>query len=147
MLCILNSCFFNCTKLYQLRYNSQGEGPWMIFNFLIIHVYFVFCLLYFIIVFLYLIEYCHIMFIIILFWLVSDRPSGLLFFVLALLLSILTPLFLPSSGYLISFLLFPNQRECWGEHSCTSHTFSLGMELDLYALWRQWRIRNPLLLN
>ena len=48
------------------------------------------------------------MFILIVFVLVSERPSGLLFFVPAFLLSILTPLFLPSSSvYLISSLLFP----------------------------------------
>ena len=38
------------------------------------------------------------MFIIIVFWLGSDRPSGLLSFVLALLLSILMPLVLPSAS-------------------------------------------------
>ena len=48
------------------------------------------------------------MFIIIVFWLGTDRSSLLLFFVPALLLSMLTPFFLPSSSvfYLTSFLLF-----------------------------------------
>ena len=56
----------------------------------------------------YLLKYYNIMFIIILLCLGSGRPSGLLFFVPALLLSILTPLFLSSSSvYLISFSLFP----------------------------------------
>ena len=47
------------------------------------------------------------MFIIIVYWLGCDRQFGLLFRA-PLLLSILTPLFLPSSSvYLISSLLFP----------------------------------------
>ena len=56
----------------------------------------------------YLIKDYNILFIIITFWLGCDSPSGL-FFVPALLISILTPLFLPSSLflYLISFLPFP----------------------------------------
>ena len=52
----------------------------------------------------------NIMFIIIVFWLGRDWPSGLLFsFVPSLLVSILTPLFLPSSSVSLSysFLLFP----------------------------------------
>ena len=48
-----------------------------------------------------LIKYFHIMFIIVVFWLGCDRPSGHLFFVT--LSSYLLRLFL----YLISFLLFP----------------------------------------
>ena len=48
------------------------------------------------------------MFIIFVFWLGSDRQSGPLFFVSALLLSILTPLFLPSlsisSSYFVIFI-------------------------------------------
>ena len=87
-------------------YLTRGGG-WMICHFSIIQVHFVFCSLNFITLFLYLIKYYNIMFIIIVFWLECDRPSGLIFFVSALLLSILMPPFLPSSSvYLISFLLF-----------------------------------------
>ena len=80
----------------------------MIFNFSIIQVHLIFYSLNFTILFSFLIKYYHIMFISIVFWLGCDRPSGHLFFLPALLLSILTPL-LPSSfvPYLISFLLFP----------------------------------------
>ena len=45
----------------------------------------------------------------------SDRPSGLLFlFVPAVLLSILTPLFLPSSVSLLYFILALPIRQCLG---------------------------------
>ena len=55
--------------------------------------------------------------IIIVFWLGCDRPSGLLLFVPALLLSILTPLFLPSSSVSLSyFVLAVPMRECLGKH-------------------------------
>ena len=43
------------------------------------------------------------MFIIIVFWLECARSSGLLLFMPALLLSILTPLFLPSSSISLSY--------------------------------------------
>ena len=53
------------------------------------------------------------MFIIIVFWFGCDRLSGLLFFVSALLLSILTPLFLPSSSVsLFYFVLAVPMHEC-----------------------------------
>ena len=55
------------------------------------------------------------MFIIIVFWIGQFGPLELRFsFVLALLLSILTPLFLASSSFLshFSFLLFPCERVC-----------------------------------
>ena len=58
------------------------------------------------------------LFIIIVFWLGCDRPSGLLLFVPALLLSILTPLFLPSSS--VFFVLF---------RSCCSHARVFGKTL------------------
>ena len=45
----------------------------------------------------------HIMFIIIVFRLGCDRPSGLIFFVPSLLLSIFEPLFLPSSPVSVLF--------------------------------------------
>ena len=50
-----------------------------------------------------------------------DRPSGLLLFVPALLLSILTSLFLPSSSVSLCYfvLTFP-MRECFGKHSYMS---------------------------
>ena len=52
------------------------------------------------------------------------RPSGLLSFVPALLLSILTPLFLSSSFVSLSyFILTVPIRECLGKHSCTSSQF------------------------
>ena len=64
---------------------------------LTVYLYFVFWQLNFIVVFQFLIKYYHILFIIIIiiiivFWLGCDRPSGLLLFVPALLLSILTSL-------------------------------------------------------
>ena len=62
------------------------------------------------------------MFIIVfIFLLGSDRPSGLHFFLPALLLSILTPLFLPSSSLSLSyFILAVPMRECLGKHSWMS---------------------------
>ena len=54
-------------------------------------------------------------------WVRCDRPSGLLLFVPALLLSIITPLFLPSSSVSLSyFVLAVPMRECLGGHSCMS---------------------------
>ena len=50
-------------------------------------------------------KYYHILFIIIVFWLGCDLPSALLFFMLALLLSILTPLFLPSLSVSLSYFV------------------------------------------
>ena len=61
------------------------------------------------------------MFIIIVFWLGYDGPAGLLFFVPALLLSILTPLVLPSSSVSLSyFVLAVLMCECLGKHSWMS---------------------------
>ena len=67
-------------------------------------------------------KYYHILFIIIIvFWLGCDKPSGLLLFVTALLLSILTPLFLPSSSVSLSyFVLAVPMLECLGKHPCMS---------------------------
>ena len=57
-----------------------------------------------------------------------DRPLGLIFFVPALLLSTLTPLFLPSSSVSLSyFILAVFMRECLGKHSCTSSPFPIAM--------------------
>ena len=53
-----------------------------------------------------------------------DRPSGLLLFVPAVLFSILTPLFCPSSTVPLSyFILAVPMRECLGKHSCMSSSF------------------------
>ena len=61
------------------------------------------------------------MFIINVFSLGCDRPSGRLIFVPALLLSILTPLFLPSSSLSLSyFILAVPMRECLGKQSYMS---------------------------
>ena len=55
------------------------------------------------------------MFIIIVFRLGCDRPSGLLLFVPAVLFSILTPLFCPASSVSLSyFILAVPMRECLG---------------------------------
>ena len=75
-----------------------------------------------------LIKYYHIMFIIIVFWLGGDRPSGRRFFVPALLLSILTPLFLSSSSVPLSyFILAVPIPECLGKHTCMSSPFSIAI--------------------
>ena len=68
----------------------------MIYHFSNIYVHFVFCQLNFMVLFPFFIKYYHILFIITVFWLGCDRPSGLLLFVPTLLLSILMPLFLLS---------------------------------------------------
>ena len=96
-----------------LPYFFEGRwGGWMIscfdcsspFCFLLIEFHNCFSIL--------LIKYYHIMFIIIVFWLGCDRPSGLIFscplclFLYSRLSSCLLRLFL----YLISFLLFPCAR-------------------------------------
>ena len=78
-------------------------------------------------IFSYLIKYCHIMLIIVVSWLGSDRSSGHLFVVAALFLSILTPLFLPSSISLSYFILDVLMRECLGKHPCMSSTFPVAI--------------------
>ena len=76
----------------------------------------------------FLIKYYHILFIIIVFWLGCDRPTGLLLFVPALLLSILTPLFFPSSSVSLSYFgLTVPIRECLGKHSCMSSPFPIAI--------------------
>ena len=100
----------------------------MICDFSVIEARFVFCQLNFIVLFPFLIKYYHILFIIIVFWLGCDRPSGLLFFVPALLLSTLTPFFLPSSSVSLSyFILAVPMRECLGKHSCMSSPFPIAI--------------------
>ena len=68
------------------------------------------------------------MFIINVFWVGSDRPSGLLFFVPALHLSMLTPLFLPSSSVSLSyFILAVPARQCLGKQSRMSSLFPVAI--------------------
>ena len=76
----------------------------------------------------FLIKYYHILFIIIVFWLGCGRPTGLLLFVPALLLSIFTPLFSPSSSVSLSyFVLAVPMRECLGKHSCMRSPFPIAI--------------------
>ena len=76
----------------------------------------------------FLIKYYHILFIIIVFCLGSDRLSGLLSFVPALLFSILTSLFLSSSSVSLSYFgLAVPIRECLGKHSCMSSPFPIAI--------------------
>ena len=99
----------------------------MICHFSNIYVHFVFCKLKFIVFFPFNIKYYHILFIIIVFWLGCDRPSGL-FIVPVVLFSILTPLFCPSASVSLSyFILAVPMRECLGKHSCTSSPFSMAI--------------------
>ena len=98
------------------------------FHFLIVQVHFAFCQLNFIMLFLFLIKFYQITFIIIVFVLGCDRKLGLLLFVPALLLSILTPVFLPSSSVSLSyFVLAVPMRECLGKHSCMSSPFPVAI--------------------
>ena len=74
------------------------------------------------------IKYYQIMLIIIVFWLGCDRPSGHLFFMSALLFSILTPLFLPPSSVSLSyFILAVPTRRRLGKHSCMSSQFPIAI--------------------
>ena len=58
----------------------------------------------------------------------DNRPSGLFFFVPALLLSILTPLFLPSSSVSLSyFVVAVPTRECLGKPSSMSSSFPIAI--------------------
>ena len=103
-------------------FNLPGEGG----RFVIFRIFqsIFFCKLNFIVRFSISIKYYHIMFIIIVFRLGCDMPSGFIFFVPALLLSILTPLFLPSSSVSLPyFILAVPMRECLGKHSCKSSPF------------------------
>ena len=90
--------------------------------------HFVFCQLNFIVLFPFLIKYYHILFVIILFCLGSDRLSGLLSFLPALRFSILTPLFCPSSSVPLSyFSLAVPILECLEKHSCMSSPFPIAI--------------------
>ena len=72
------------------------------------------------------------MFINIVFCFGSDRLSGRLSFVPAVLFSILTPLFLPSKSVSLSyFILAVPMRECLGKHSCMSSPFPIAVVNDI----------------
>ena len=97
----------------------------------------------------YLIKWYLIMFINFEFWLGSDRPPGLIFFVPALLLSILTPFFLPSSSVSFSyFILAVPMRECLRKHSCMSsptscsHTewYTFLFRETTWSKWSKYRL-------
>ena len=87
-----------------------------------------FCEFNFIVLFPFHMKYYQIMFIIIVFRLGWDRPSGLLLFVPAVLFSMLTPLFCVSSSVSLSyFILAVPMRECLGKHSCMSFPFPIAI--------------------
>ena len=145
-----SSIFFPLVTTY-----SEGKvGGWTICHFSIIQVHFVFVNSISFFFFLFLIE--HYMFIISAFWLGCDRPSQLLYIMPALLLSILTPLFLLSSSVSLSyFVLAVPMRECLGKHSCMSSLcpiailngtflFSLG---EIVSLVRSFVYQNQIKLN
>ena len=89
---------------------------------------FCFCQLNFIVLFPFLIKSNHILFIIIVFCLGCDRPSGHLFFVPDLLFSILTPLFLPPSSVSLSYVILAvPMRKCLGKRSCMSSPFPIAI--------------------
>ena len=79
-------------------------------------------------------KFYQIMFIIIVFRLGCDRPSGLILFVPAILFSILTPLFCLSSSVSLSyFILAVPMRECLGKHSCMSSQFPIAILNGTYS--------------
>ena len=87
------------------------------------------------------------MFINIVFWLGSDRSSGL-FFVPGLLLNKLT--FLLPSISLSYFILAVPLCGCLGKHSCTSSSFPIAVLIDIcffreakwYFFWRSFDCQN-----
>ena len=95
----------------------------MIFYFSIVQVNFVFYKLNFIVLFPNFIKCYHVMFIIIVFWLGNDRPSGLFF--MHVFLSILMPLFFLSSSVSLAYFILVSIRECLGKHSFMSSPFSI----------------------
>ena len=106
-----------------------------------------------IVLFPYLVKYYNVLFLIIIFWLGCDRPSGLVFFVPVLLLSILTPLFLPSSSVSLSyFVLAVPMLECSGKHSCMSAPFAIAIlnctcffptvQLQVHNVYSKLKTRN-----
>ena len=82
------------------------------------------------------------MFIIVVFWLGNDSPSGLLFFLARLtsfhahasLLTVLVCLF-------ILFISCCSHRECLGKHSCMSYPFHIAILITLFfreTTWSKW---------
>ena len=67
------------------------------------------------------------MFIIIIFWLGCDRPSGLLFFRARFVFFIPTPLLPPSSVSLFYFIRAVPMRKCLGKPSCMSSPFPISI--------------------
>ena len=105
---------------------TSGEGGWFLIFWLLFDYWLL--LIEFHCTFPFLIKFYQIMFIIIVFWLGCDRPSGLLLFVPAVLFSILTPLFCPSSSVSLSnFILAVPRRECLWKHSCMSSPFPIAI--------------------
>ena len=140
--------FKNCIFLaiYTIHHFSGG---WLIYHFWLFKSVLLFCSLNFIVFFPYRIKY-NIMFIIIVFKLGNVWPSGFLFFVPALLLSILAPLYLHSSSVsLYYFILGVPIRQCLEKHSCMSFPFPIAIlnGIFFFALWKQWIIINWALLN
>ena len=90
------------------------------------------------------------MFSIILFWLGSNYPSGLLFFRACFTSFQLTPLFLPPSYISIPHLIVAVlMRECF-EHSCMSSPYPIAIlngTFFFFGLWKQWLIGNGEQLN
>ena len=109
------------------NYAFVGDGGWFIIFRLFKSILFIvnWILLYFFHIFL---KKYHFMFINIVFLFGSDRLSGLLSFVPAVLFSILTPLFSSSSSVSLSYfiLAFP-MRECLGKHSWMSSPFPIAI--------------------
>ena len=91
--------------MYDLKhYSMEGDCGWLVIFRLFMSI---FLKINFIVLFPCLIKYYNLMFIIIVFLLISDRPSVLFFsFVPAVLLYSLTPSYLRLFLYLITFLLF-----------------------------------------
>ena len=112
----------------RLTLADSGEGGWFVIFRIFKSILFCFCQMNFIVLFPFLIKYYHILFIIIVFWLGCDRPSGHIFFMPTLLFSILTPLFLPPSSVSLSyFILAAPMRKCLGKHSCMSSPFPIAI--------------------
>ena len=80
------------------------------------------------------------MFINIVFVLDNDKPSGLLSFLPALLLSIVMAPFLPFSSFsLCYFILSVPMLECLGKHSCMSSLFPIAILNSIFFVKRHDR--------
>ena len=111
----------NLLNVCTLYFLCMGEGGWFvifrIFKFILFVVNWISLNF-----FHFFIKYYHILFIILVFRLGCDRPSGLLLFIPALLLSMLMPLFLPSSSVSLSyFILAVPMREWENTHAWVPH--------------------------